>query len=86
MPVHVLYHCRHVCDAPELLGCSTPAEWPEGHSWVDPTQKHLADCERCRAFFEDHEVVEAKGKVYIAHKLKSRGDLAAALLGGRPRK
>jgi hypothetical protein len=82
MPIHVLYHGRQVCDSPELAGCSVPDEWPPGHSWVDPTMRNLADCPRCRAFFEENRVVVSGGRVLI--NPKPADVVAAALLVGRP--
>jgi len=67
MPIHVLHGGWAVCAGPEVDSL-VPGDWPPGHSWVDPTQKHLADCPGCKEFFERHFVVQNRGLVYISPK------------------
>ena len=51
--IHVLYQGKALCDMP-----GTPAEWPEGHSWVNVDQKRICSCKACFVVMDAHEVLK----------------------------
>ena len=45
--VHILHEGLAVCG----FSYDTPNKWPEGHAWVAPRDKELANCDGCKNKF-----------------------------------
>ena len=61
--IHLLYHGRTLCEMP-----GTPAEWPEGNSWVSIDQRKLCSCKGCFVVMDAHEILKIGEHVVLVPK------------------
>lgn len=67
MAIHLLYHGKALCEMP-----GTPADWPEGHSWVSVDQRKLCSCKGCFVVVDAHEVMQLGSQVVLVPRKNLR--------------